>query len=267
MRWHVDAGASMSIKIVVPVSGGKDSQACLKMAVSEVGADHVMGLFCDTQFEHPLTYKHIGTLSELYNVRIKVVTAGSVDEKVLREGNFPGGKARFCTNELKIIPSKNFYRELAKQQGGFIVYYGMRLDESNDRAERYKSNTHDEVYDPHEIMPSNYPKYLAKMGVFFKMPILEWSVQQVMDYIGADRNPLYDQGMTRVGCFPCLAAGDRAKEQSFGHDDFGRSQRIRVKNLEDQIGRSVFNSAGGMQRNNPDQIGLFDNPGCGVCNI
>jgi len=69
----------MSIKIVVPVSGGKDSQACLKMAVSEVGADHVMGLFCDTQFEHPLTYKHIGTLSELYNVRIKVVTAGSVE--------------------------------------------------------------------------------------------------------------------------------------------------------------------------------------------
>lgn len=265
-RYDYD-GVLMTIKIVVPVSGGKDSQACLKMAVSEVGADHVLGLFCDTQFEHPLTYKHIGTLSELYGAKIKVVTAGSVDEKVLREGNFPGGKARFCTNELKIIPSKNFYRELAKKQGGFLVYYGMRLDESNDRAERYKSNTHDEVYDPHEIMPSNYPKYLAKMGVFFKMPILEWTVEQVMAYIGTDRNPLYDGGMTRVGCFPCLAAGDRAKEQAFGYDDFGLSQRIRVKNLEDEIGRSVFNSKGGLQRNNPDQIGLFDNPGCAICNI
>ncbi len=54
----------MSIKIVVPVSGGKDSQACLKMAVSEVGADHVIGLFCDTQFEHPLTYAHVKKLSQ-----------------------------------------------------------------------------------------------------------------------------------------------------------------------------------------------------------
>jgi 3'-phosphoadenosine 5'-phosphosulfate sulfotransferase (PAPS reductase)/FAD synthetase len=257
----------VTYKVVVPVSGGKDSQACLKMAVSEVGADCVIGLFCDTQFEHPATYAHVEKLKAIYGVEIVTITAGSVDEKVLREGNFPGGKARFCTNELKIVPSKNFYRDLAKKQGGFVVYYGMRTDESNDRAKRYESNISHEVYDPHEIMPSNYPKYLAKMGVYFKMPILDWSVQEVMDYIGKDRNPLYDGGMTRVGCFPCLAAGDKAKEQAFGFDEFGASQRIRVRNLEDKIGRSVFNSIGGSQRNNPDQIRLFENPGCAICNI
>jgi 3'-phosphoadenosine 5'-phosphosulfate sulfotransferase (PAPS reductase)/FAD synthetase len=257
----------VTIKIVVPVSGGKDSQACLKMAVSEVGADHVLGLFCDTQFEHPLTYAHVEKLKTLYGVRIETVNNGSVDEKVLARGQFPGGMARFCTSLLKLTPSKRFYRDLAKQQGGFQVYYGMRTDESKDRSVRYANSTHEELYAPHEFMPTAYPMSLVKMGVWFKVPILNWTTAEVMDYIGADRNPLYDQGMTRVGCFPCLAAGDRAKEQAFGHDDFGRSQRIRVKNLEDQIGRSVFNSAGGMQRNNPDQIGLFDNPGCGVCNI
>lgn len=36
-------------KIVVPVSGGKDSQACLKMVVEQFGADQVIGLFCDTR--------------------------------------------------------------------------------------------------------------------------------------------------------------------------------------------------------------------------
>lgn len=257
----------MTYKIVVPVSGGKDSQACLKMAVSEVGSEFVIGLFCDTQFEHPETYKHVERLKAIYDVDIVTVTAGSVDEKVLREGNFPGGKARFCTNELKIIPSKNFYRDLAKDQGGFIVYYGMRLGESNERAARYKNKISQEIYDPHEIMPSNYPKYLAKMGVYFKMPILEWSEKEVLDYIGQDRNPLYNLGMTRVGCFPCLAAGDKAKEQAFGLDEFGSAQRIRVRFLEETIGRSVFNSAGGSQRNNPDQINLFDNPGCAICNI
>ena len=89
MCWHVHAGAAV-IKIVVPVSGGKDSQACLKMAVSEVGADHVIGLFCDTQFEHPLTYAHVDKMRNLYGVRIETVNNGSVDEKVLARGQFPG---------------------------------------------------------------------------------------------------------------------------------------------------------------------------------
>ena len=29
-----------AVKVVVPVSGGKDSQACLKLAVNEVGSDN-----------------------------------------------------------------------------------------------------------------------------------------------------------------------------------------------------------------------------------
>lgn len=257
----------MTYKVVVPVSGGKDSQACLKMAVLEHGPGAVIGLFCDTKFEHPMTYSHVERLKDLYKVKIVTISAGSVDEKVLRRGNFPGGKARFCTSELKIIPSKNFYRDLAKEQGGFVVYYGMRLGESKDRAQRYKNKISQETYDPHEVMPNNYPKYLAKMGVYFKMPILEWSEQEVLDYIGHDRNPLYNLGMTRVGCFPCLAAGDKSKEQAFSLDDFGAAQRIRVRNLEETIGRSVFTSIGGAQRNNPDQINLFENPGCAICNI
>ena len=47
------------IKVVVPISGGKDSQACLKLALQDYDKSQVMGLFCDTQFEHPFTYAHI----------------------------------------------------------------------------------------------------------------------------------------------------------------------------------------------------------------
>ena len=45
------------IKCIVPVSGGKDSQCCLKLAVDEFGSDQVIGLFCDTKFEHPTADK------------------------------------------------------------------------------------------------------------------------------------------------------------------------------------------------------------------
>jgi 3'-phosphoadenosine 5'-phosphosulfate sulfotransferase (PAPS reductase)/FAD synthetase len=264
--WHVHAGAAV-IKIVVPVSGGKDSQACLKMAVSEVGGDHVLGLFCDTQFEHPLTYAHVEKLKTLYGARIETVTAGSVDEKVLEYKRFPGGGARHCTDRLKIQPSKKFYKQLAASQGGFVVYLGMRSGESSERSKRYADKIHHNLYPPHEIMPSSYPKYLAAAGIMFKLPVLDWSFSEVMDYLDGEHNPLYDSGFQRVGCFPCLAAGDPHKEKAFAHDDFGRSQRIRVRNLEDAIGKSIFTSKGGSQRNNENQLSLLDGGGCAICSI
>lgn len=78
-------------KCIVPVSGGKDSQTCLKMAVGEFGSENVLALFCDTQFEHPKTYAHINQIVELYGVDLKTVTGGSVEEKILKYGRFPGG--------------------------------------------------------------------------------------------------------------------------------------------------------------------------------
>ena len=89
-------------KIVVPVSGGKDSQTCLKLACQSVGSENVLGLFCDTQFEHPLTYQHIEDMKKIYNVDIVVVTGGSVPEKVLSHKRFPDFGTRFCTSLLKL---------------------------------------------------------------------------------------------------------------------------------------------------------------------
>ena len=109
----------MSIKCVVPISGGKDSQACAKLAVDEYGADSVIGLFCDTQFEHPITYEHVDKIGELYGIKIEKICEGSVKEKILKYKRFPGGGARFCTEELKIWPTKRFLKALSEEIGGF----------------------------------------------------------------------------------------------------------------------------------------------------
>lgn len=161
------------VKIIVPVSGGKDSQLCLQLAIEHVGAEHVRGLFCDTRFEHPLTYAHVDLMEAMYGIQIDRVNAGSVTEKVRKYQRFPGGGARFCTDELKIRPTVIYLRELAKKLGhGFEVWYGMRTEESVERAKRYKNRVSDEVYPPHEFM-TKYPKYLHKMGVMFRLPILD----------------------------------------------------------------------------------------------
>jgi 3'-phosphoadenosine 5'-phosphosulfate sulfotransferase (PAPS reductase)/FAD synthetase len=255
------------IKCVVPVSGGKDSQACLKFALTIYKPSEIFGLFCDTQFEHPETYKHIERMRQMYGVNILTITAGSVEEKVLKYGRFPGGGARHCTDELKIVPSKKWYKNLAEtQEEGFVVFYGMRSEESAERAKRYNLKMTDELYEPHEVL-AKYPKYLGKLGVRFRMPILDWTNKQVFDYLDGEHNPLYNAGFDRVGCFPCLASGDKWKEKAFAYDKFGQEQRIKVAVIEDKIGKSVFTSKGGMQRNNADQADMFPSPGCRICEI
>jgi 3'-phosphoadenosine 5'-phosphosulfate sulfotransferase (PAPS reductase)/FAD synthetase len=245
------------VKILVPISGGKDSQTCLELAIEQVGVEHVRGLFCDTKFEHPLTYSHVDFIRQHYGVRVDAVNAGNVPDKVRKYGRFPGGGARFCTDELKIRPTIKYARMLAASQGGFEIWYGMRTDESTDRAARYKDRVCDELYAPHEYMAGKYPKYLAKMGVMVRLPILDWSKYQVLHQLGENANPLYKTGFDRVGCFPCLAAGDVHKERAFGFDKFGKQQRVIVLQLEQETGKSIFTSKGGAQRNNPNQMCLL----------
>jgi 3'-phosphoadenosine 5'-phosphosulfate sulfotransferase (PAPS reductase)/FAD synthetase len=262
------------IRVLVPVSGGKDSQATLKLALANHPREDILGLFCDTQFEHPVTYKHLTWMEQHYGVRIERVTAGSVEEQVLKHGRFPGGGARFCTEELKIWPTKRFCKQLAEDQGsrignkrrkieasqagGFEVWYGMRSDESSERSKRYLGKVCDEVYPPHEVL-AKYPKYLAKLGVTFRLAVLDWTKADVLGFLAGEENPLYAEGFDRVGCFPCGAAGDKAKEKAFSFDEFGRNQHAKVIRIGTVIGKSIWTSKGGKVRN--------EGAGCAVCSI
>lgn len=249
------------IRCVVPVSGGKDSQACLKLAIEKFAPKEILGLFCDTQFEHPITYGHVDNLSKKYGVEIKIISGGSVLEKTLKYGRFPGGGARHCTDELKIRETKKFLINLAKEQGfGFEVWYGMRLDESAERSKRYANKIDEDLYAPHEIMPSKYPKYLNELGVKFRLPILNWSEDDVFEFLKGDHNPLYNHGFSRVGCFPCLAGGDKSKEKAFQFDDFGKKQFYDCLKVSKKIGKDIFTSKGGKERN-------LEFTGCKICEI
>lgn len=250
------------IKCVVPVSGGRDSQACLKMATEHFDKSEILGLFCDTQYEHPITYAHIAWLSEYYGVKIETVCDGDVLSKSKKYRRFPGGGARHCTDELKIGPTKRFCKRLADQLGqGFEVWYGMRQQESKERAKRYDGKLPDHLYAPHEVMPSKYPKYLAKAGVMFRLCVVDWSTAEINEYCGWDNlNPLYHAGFPRVGCFPCLASGDKWKAKAFQHDEFGEFQLIRARQVASEIGKDIFTSKGHAHLNERD-----DGPGCLVC--
>lgn len=247
------------IKCIVPISGGKDSQACLVLALRQFHPDEILGLFCDTLFEHPLTYAHIETMRRIYPVEIHRLNNGSVEDQVLKHKRFPHAKARFCTEELKIWPSKRFYEYLAlEQKEGFEVWMGVRQQESQDRAKRYAGKVCDEVYPPHEFM-AKYPKKLAKLGISFRLPIVDWSTLEVLTILEGQQNPLYAQGFDRVGCFPCLASGDAWKRKAFEHDASGAWHYQVVRFLEKEIGKPVWTSK--------KELNKDSGSGCALCAI
>lgn len=249
------------IRCVVPLSGGKDSQACLKLALESFKRDEIVALFCDTQFEHPKTYEHVEYISVLYGVPITKISDGDVITRSLRYGRFPSGTARFCTDDLKIKPTKRFIENLAARQGeGFEVWYGMRSNESPERRERYKDCVSTELHPLHEILPSKYPAHLAAMGIVGRLPVLDWTKGEVLDFLEGHHNPLYDEGFDRVGCFPCLASGDKWKEKAFNHDEVGQKHYALVKMVEQRTGKSIWTSKGGAMRNN-------ENQGCLICQM
>lgn len=226
------------IKVVVPVSSGKDSQACLKLALETYDKAEIIGLFCDTKWEHPDSYAHLDKIENLYGVHIEKVSVSSVSEQVIKLGRFPNALARFCTDRLKLNASKWFYSALhEKKSQGFEVWLGMRSDESTKRSNRYKDRLPSEIYAPHDLLPV-FPKYLAKKGIMFRLPVLDWSEKDIFDYIGkSNANPLYQAGFNRVGCFPCLAATETEHQNCLNHDKFGFEQKKKIEELEQIIGK------------------------------
>jgi len=144
------------------------------------------------------------------------------------------------------------------------VWLGMRTGESRQRNESYKGTISTELIPPHD-MGKSFPKYLNKNGVWFRLPVVDWSEKEVLDFIKHEKNPLYSQGSKRVGCFPCLASSDRNKERDFAHDKFGTQQFELVKDLAKHTKNDIFTSKSGAMRNNEKQGDLFN--GCAFCAI
>jgi 3'-phosphoadenosine 5'-phosphosulfate sulfotransferase (PAPS reductase)/FAD synthetase len=225
--------------ILVSVSGGKDSTATLLLAIERHGVENVRAAFADTGNEHPATYDYVRYLAQATGVAIhwlkpdfsdwwarrteyvreKYAAKGVPDEVTKRilsvlekgptgnpyldmciiKGRFPSRRAQFCTQHLKTEPLTEYALELIEQHGSIESWQGVRAEESPGRAKLPER----------EDQGAGYSVY---------RPILRWNVEQVFEQHrkhGIEANPLYRQGMGRVGCMPCInAAKDEVLEIS-----------------------------------------------------
>lgn len=210
---------------VVNVSGGKDSTATYLRAI-ELGRPFT-AVFADTGNEHEAVYEYIDQLPALsggppiVTVRadfarqlarhreylLRVWPTEGIPDDVVQEaarlheptgnpyldlciskGRFPSRRAQFCTEELKVNPIIEQIVLPALKRGPVLQWLGIRAEESANRAKQPRYNRHES-------------------GCYLWRPIFRWTVADVWEIHarhGVPRNPLYDMGMGRVGCMPCI---------------------------------------------------------------
>ena len=69
------------MKVIVTYSGGKDSQASLLWTLEHLTRTPLV-MFCDTGWEHPLTYKHVRETTEALGLGLITLKSKKYDGMV-----------------------------------------------------------------------------------------------------------------------------------------------------------------------------------------
>lgn len=109
----------------------------------------------------------------------------------LVHGRFPSKKAKFCTDELKLMPLDAIKRPIWEAGGVTVDWTGERAEESKARADK----------------PMLQRARLNPGTRIIYRPVHKWTAADVFAIAkrhGLKPNPLYLKGAGRVGCWPCI---------------------------------------------------------------
>jgi 3'-phosphoadenosine 5'-phosphosulfate sulfotransferase (PAPS reductase)/FAD synthetase len=211
------------MKVVVTFSGGKDSLAALLWIRNNFTKEFVT-VFCDTGWESPVTYQYIDEIADklsLNLVKLKSKRFDGMIDLAMRKSRFPSSRRRFCTSELKAIPTIDFLLDVVDDD--FVIVQGIRGLESESRSKMSAQCNYFKYYlDPygkdkkgkdkfHTYRKKDVLRFCKVRATDVLRPVFDWTAQQVIDYILENRlepNPLYRMGFKRVGCFPCIMSSN-----------------------------------------------------------
>ena len=176
--------------IELDYSTGKDSDVILELA--KMAGIPYRAIYKETTIDPPQTIAHAKEMGA------EVIRPKKTFFQLVSEHGYPSRYARFCCSFLKE------YKVCDR------AIQGIRRSESRNRAERYKE-------------PEMCRVYSAKEKVKVYLPILEWTDQDVEEFI-KERNikchPLYYRGgqfdvTKRLGCVGCPLQSRKKRIQEF----------------------------------------------------
>lgn len=206
---------------IVSLSGGKDSVA-LWLWARRTGLDPV-AVYVDTGWEWDGHHAHLDLLEARLGPIHRIAATETFEDVVRRKRSFPSRVRKWCTEELKLKPFREWLDAFRDSTGDDVqVLLGIRRDESAARAEALEREW-SEFYDC-EVW----------------RPILNWTVQEVIvehRIAAIPMHPLYHQGAERVGCFPCVNAS-KAELEVVGR--LAPERVTRIRELEAEMGATMF---------------------------
>ena len=176
----------------VAYSGGKDSDVILELA--RMSGIEFRAIYRNTTIDPP------GTIAHVKANGVEILRPKQTFFQLIEQNGFPNRFMRFCCRYLKE------YKVLDR------CIMGVRKAESTKRAARYSEPTECRFYGSKR----------DHVEAFY--PILDWSDQDVVDFImarGIKLHPLYyreDGGIDpkrRLGCMCCPLAGHRVRIEYF----------------------------------------------------
>ena len=212
--------------LLVSVSGGKDSTAMALWLIDQGLKDRCYFVFADTGWEHPDVYAYVeyleGIIGPIYRATNSKYPGGFAD-LVRQKGMFPSRKFRFCTEQLKVVPIREYAAKLSDElEAELISCVGIRAAESRSRAAL-------------DMWDSGGP---IKLDTW--RPIIEWGVEDVIEYHNRHNVvpcSLYlreKHPSERVGCYPCIMSR-KAEIRAIDAHDSWRIDEIRELEQEAQL--------------------------------
>ena len=192
-------------KVAVAFSGGKDSLVALHMAL-QIKPD-IPVMFVNTGIEFPESLEYTRQLAKDWNLNFYEANARVNFWRLTEEQGLPvagRGNTTFmrdlsekadvklsnsCCHRMKETPARQFYRE-HKIEG---TVTGLRVSESLMRK--------------YNFADYGALRYSSIYNTLISWPLYAWRDEDIANYIeknNLQRNPIYDMGYNRVGCWACL---------------------------------------------------------------
>lgn len=205
--------------LIVTTSGGKDSSVCVHLALAA-------GI--DFELMHNLTTADAPETMRFVRQEFKrLEDMGFPSDQLMI--NYPVYKGVRCSMwsliPQKLMPPTRLVRyccSILKERGGQGRYISTGVRWAESTARKNSRGVHEAG---REIILNNDNEETrrefencALKGKRVCNPIVDWTDDEVWDYINSEHiplNPLYSEGFSRVGCIGCPMAGKHGRERGF----------------------------------------------------